>query len=497
MTEAGDRHRGIDSHDRLDRLGPHARLERLCDPGTLELIRGQVESRHGATEARPGDGVVAGIGRVEGRPVACYAQDGAYMAGSLGEAHAETIVRVLELAAKRRSPVVSFIESAGARVQEGTFALDGYAAIFRRNVDLSRKVPQISVVSGVSAGGGCYAPALTDFVVMVQDASLFLTGPGVVREVAGEDVSRAELGGRRVHERNGVCHLVSDCDRASAKDVRTLLSYLPREVGGDLPSAAACAPARSNPGTAVPNRARSVYDVRDVMAGLVDADSVLEIAPRWARSIFTGFARLEGLPVGVIANQPRYLGGVLDSESSQKGARFVEVCDRFGVPLIVLVDTPGFMPGRRQERAGVIRLGATLVHAFAAATVPRVTVILRKAFGGAYITMNARGLGADAVFAWPGAEVGVMGAESAVGVTHGRELAQRGDAVVHRVALASAYSEEHLNVRSAARRGVVDEVIEPAETRQRLVGALRFATGARSREDTSRSEEPLFSEVYG
>jgi acetyl-CoA carboxylase carboxyltransferase component len=456
----------------VERLGPRARLERLCDAGTLELLRGLIQSRHVGTRLSPGDGVVAGIGRVAGRPVACYAQDGRHMAGSLGEAHAETIARVMDIAARGRFPVVSFVESAGARVQEGATALEGYAAIFRRNVDLAGKVPQISVVSGTSAGGGCYSPALTDFVVMTKDASMFLTGPGVLKEVAGEEVSPGELGGHRIHERNGVCHLVADGDHSSVRAAQELLGYLPREVGGELPSAVSIPPLTGDPGVAVPDRSRAVYDVRDVLAGIVDAGSVLEIAPRWARSIFTGLARLGGSPVGIVANQPRYRGGVLDSESSQKGARFVETCDRFGLPLIVLVDTPGFMPGSKQERAGVIRLGATLVRAFAGASVPRITVILRKAFGGAYITMNAKGLGADVVFAWPRAEVGVMGAEAAVGVTHRRELSGQARSEARRRALAKAYAEEHLNVSSAARRGFVDEVIEPVETRQRLTGVL-------------------------
>lgn len=462
------------------RLGARARLESLCDAGTFELLRCQVQPRQTRSATCYSDGVVAGIGRVAGRPVACYAQDWSFLGGSLGEVQAETIAGVMDLAARGRFPVISFIESAGARVQEGVSALQGYAAIFRRNVAMAQAVPQISVISGVAAGGGCYSPALTDFVVMTKEASMFLTGPSVVKAVAGEEIGIIELGGHQVHERNGVCHLVEVDDHSSVAGVRRLLSYLPQEVGGALPMVASIPSLGGDPSAALPKRSATVYDVRDVLAQIIDAESLLEIAPRWARSIFTGFARLGGAPVGVIANQPRYLGGVLDSESSEKGARFVEICDRFGLPLIVLVDTPGFMPGSRQERAGVIRRGAALVRAFAAATVPRVTVIMRKAFGGAYIAMNAKGLGADVVLAWPNAELGVMGAEAAIGILHRRELRSAAEPDLRRRELAAAYAEEHISVSSAARRGSVDEVIEPIETRSRLIGVVQAKMGPRS-----------------
>jgi acetyl-CoA carboxylase carboxyltransferase component len=282
-----------------------------------------------------------------------------------------------------------------------------------------------------------------------------------------------------VHERNGVCHLVAADDRAAVASARALLGYLPQRAGGELPVVPAVAPERSDPGSCVPDRPRSVYDVGGVVAGIVDAGSQLEIAPRWARSIYTAFARLDGRPVGVIANQPRHLGGVLDAESAQKGARFVNTCETFGIPLVVLVDTPGFLPGLAQERAGVIRFGATLVRAFAAATVPRVTVVLRKAYGGAFITMNSKDLGADLVFAWPGAEMGVVGAEPAVGIINRRELAAAVDPVAEQRALAAAYAEEHLGAEVAAAHGFVDEVIEPGETRSRLARALESARRSR------------------
>jgi acetyl-CoA carboxylase carboxyltransferase component len=455
-----------------ERLTPHERLELLCDGGSFEPIRSGVLSPKLGARARAGDGVVGGVGRVDGRPVACYAQDAAYLGGSLGAAHADTINRVLSLAGRSRVPVVGFIESGGARMQEGAAALGGYGRIFRHNVALSGIVPQISVIGGLSAGGGCYSPALTDFVVMTQDAAMFLTGPGVVKDVMGEDVTAAELGGHKVHERNGVCDLVVEDDRAAAQLSRRLLSYLPQHRESGLPRTLAVEPTLPDPGAAVPADPRKVYDVRDAIAGIVDGGSLLEIQPRWARSIVTGFARVDGRPVGVIANQPRWMGGVLDAESSQKGARFVETCDAYGIPLVVLVDTPGFMPGTRQEQAGVIRFGACLVRAFAAATVPRVTVVLRKAYGGAYITMNSKDLGADMVFAWSGAELGVMGAQPAVGIIHRRELAAAADPAAERARLAAAYAEEHLGADVAAAAGFVDEVIEPHETRRRLASVL-------------------------
>ena len=462
------------------RLSPRERLELLCDAGSLELIRTGVTSAKLGPRARAGDGVVGGLGRIDGRPVACYAQDVSFLGGSLGAAHADTIGRVLQLAGRSRVPVVGFIESGGARMQEGTAALAGYGRIFRQNVLLSGLVPQVSIISGLSAGGGCYSPALTDFVVMTRDSAMFLTGPNVVRDVMGEDVSAGELGGVKVHERNGVCDLVVRDDRAAAGISRALLSYLPQHADAGVPQTVAFGPELADPGSAVPGDPRKVYDVRAAIAGIVDEGSLLELAPRWARSIVTGFARIDGRSVGVIANQPSYLGGVLDAESAQKGARFVEMCDTYGIPLVVLVDTPGFMPGTRQEQAGVIRFGATLVRAFAAATVPRVTVVLRKAYGGAFITMNSKDLGADLAFAWPNAEIGVMGAQPAVGIMHRRELAAAEDAVAARTVLAEAYADEHLGAHAAAAGGFVDEVIEPGETRGRLAWALGAMDDRRS-----------------
>jgi acetyl-CoA carboxylase carboxyltransferase component len=357
-------------------------------------------------------------------------------------------------------------------MQEGIAALGGYGRIFKRTVELSGKVPQISIVTGLSAGGGAYSPALTDWVMMTEQSSMFLTGPGVVREALGEVVDAEQLGGSRVHRRNGVCHFVADDDLDASRLARELLGYLPSHSQTTPPLTERRPASGEDPGAIVPAEPRRVYDVRRVIAALVDGGELLEVSAGWARNLVTGFARIDGRTVGVVANQPRYLGGVLDAASSEKGARFVTKCNSFGIPLLVLVDTPGYMPGTRQEGAGVIRLGATFVHAFAQSTVPRITVILRKAFGGAFITMNSKDLGADYVFAWPQAEIGVMGARPAVGVIHRRELAAAEDPEAERDRLAARYAEDQLRAEIAAARGFVDELIAPADTRLRLVWAF-------------------------
>jgi acetyl-CoA carboxylase carboxyltransferase component len=461
------------------RLEPLERLEKLCDPGSLQVVRSRVRSSRLGARAVAGDGVVGATGLIAGRPVACYAQDGRFLGGSLGERHADTIVRVLQTAGRARIPVVAFVESGGARMQEGTAALAGYGRIFRETVALGGLVPQISIVSGASAGGGAYSPALTDLIVMTDDAAIFLTGPGVVREALGEEIDAASLGGPRVHERNGVCHLVEHDEAAAAVRVRELLAYLPTAAGESPPRSAMRAPDLSDPGAAVPLEPRVAYDVRDALAGIVDGGSLLELCPRWARNIVTALARIDGRPVAVVANQPRHLGGVLDAAGSEKAARFVRFCDSFGLPLVVIVDTPGFMPGSRQEQAGVIKHGASLVRAFAAARVPKLTVVLRKSYGGAYITMNSRDLGADLVLAWPSSELGIMGARAAVGIVNRRELRVATDPEAERSRLADAYADEHLRADAAAAEGFVDELVEPAETRARLAGALRTLAGGR------------------
>lgn len=455
------------------------RIEALCDPGSLRAIRTAVTSPS-ARRLKDGDGVTAGAATIGGRPVFVYAQDPTYLGGSLGARHAESIVRVLRLAHESGAPSIGLVQSGGARMDEGAAALEGYGHIFRAHVAAAGWIPQISVIHGTSAGGGCYSPALTDLVVMCERASMFLTGPGVVKEALGEDVTKEQLGGPAVHGRNGVAQLIVADEHDAGRRIRELLAFLPQNSAEAPPRAAPGEPGAEDPGALVPDEARRVYDVGAVARAIADAGSELELAPGWAPSMYTALVRIEGRPVGVIANQPRHLAGVIDSAASEKGAWFVGLCDRFGLPLVVLVDTPGFMPGSREEARGVIRLGAGLVRAFARAGVPKLTVVLRKAFGGAFITMNSRSLGADLVLAWPSAQIGVMAASQAVGVMHGRELADAQDPAARREALAAAYAEEHTTVRVAASAGFVDEVVDPAATRDRIAAALA-ALGTRRR----------------
>jgi acetyl-CoA carboxylase carboxyltransferase component len=454
-----------------------ARIELLCDPGTFRPWRTAV-----------GDGVVAGRGRAAGRPVFCWAQDGSYVGGSLGAAGGETIARTIAAASRAGAPVVGFPHSGGARLQEGVAALNAYGAIFREQA--LAPVPQVSVISGPCAGGAAYSPALGDVTVMCgPEARLFLTGPRIVEEVTRERVSAGELGGPGVQAANGVAHLEAPGAAEGARLVRDLLAHLPATEGGALPLAPAADPAPGDPAEPLPpgegqtlppggTRAAAangrpapspVYDVRDVVRRIVDAGRLLELAPRWAPNLVTALTRLDGSPVGVVANQPRRLGGTIDCAAAEKGAWFVSFCDRFGIPLLVLVDTPGFLPGVRQERDGVIRHGASFLRAFARARVPRVTVTLRQAYGGAYIVMNSRDLGADLSLAWPQARIGVMGARPAVELLERRAIAAGADAAE----LAGAYAGEHLGVEVAAEGGFVDEVIAPADTRDRVMEVLR------------------------
>jgi acetyl-CoA carboxylase carboxyltransferase component len=453
-------------------LDAYGRLEALCDPGSLHVIRSTVLPRRESKRMQEGDGVVGAAGTVAGRPVYCYAQDQSFAGGSLGEAHADTIVRVMELAERAAAPVVGFVASGGARMDDGIAALAGYGRIFRHNVRLSGKVPQISVISGVSAGGGSYSPALTDFVVMTEGSAMFLTGPGIVREVMGEDVDAADLGGPGVHSHNGVSQFVAADDLDAIQTVRDLLSFLPQHAGETPPIGPPHAVRPLDPGALVPDSARKVYDIRGVIQTLVDGGDLLEVSERWARNMVTAFVRIEGRPVGVIANQPWFLGGVIDAAAAQKASRFVRTCNAFGLPLVVLVDTPGFLPGTKQEQAGVIRHGAKLLHAFAEAVVPKVTVVLRKAYGGAYICMNSKDLGADLSLAWPDAEIGIMGSKQAVGIVHKRALAESDEPEAERDRLADVYADEHVSAAVAAREGFVDELVEPHETRRRLAAAI-------------------------
>ncbi|HEU4974409.1 MAG TPA: carboxyl transferase domain-containing protein [Baekduia sp.] len=439
--------------------GARARLELLFDAGTFRPIRTAV-----------GDGVLSGSGRVQGRAVVAWAQDGSFKGGSLGTAGGETIARTIARADALGVPVVGFPHSGGARLQEGVAALTAYGAIFRAQATAT--VPMISVVSGPCAGGAAYSPALGDFTVMTQEAVMFLTGPKIIERVTRESVTSAELGGPKVQGANGVAQLVARDDVHAAELVRELLLVLPGRVGESPPLVPPGAPPVTDPSAPLPASERQVYDVRDVAAALLDRGALLELSPRWARNLVVGFGHLEGRPVGVIANQPRHLGGCLDADASEKGSWFVDLCDRFRIPLVVLADTPGYLPGTRQEAAGVLRHGAGLLRAFGRATVPRVTVTLRQAYGGAHIVMNSRDLGATLTLAWPGSRIGVMGARQAVELVRRREIAAGADAQ----ALADAYAAEHLPVRVAAAAGFVDEVVAPSDTRDRIAHELELAS---------------------
>ncbi|HZB30342.1 MAG TPA: acyl-CoA carboxylase subunit beta [Streptosporangiaceae bacterium] len=453
------------------------RIEVLADAASFEEFGSRGRHRvtaFGMAERRPaGDGVVTGTARVAGRAVGMFAQDPKIMGGSLGELHANKIVRVLDHVERAAVPVVGLLDSGGARIQEGVASLDGYGAIFRRNVQLSGRVPQISVVLGACAGGAVYSPALTDIVIMSEGARMFLTGPKVVKAVTHEDVTPIELGGSAVHSRtSGVAHLVGADPESAIRLAAHVLGYLPDSCWVAPPRRAPVDPAEL---PALPADPRRAYDVRGVIKAVVDGDSFLELQAGFARNIVIGLARVAGRAVGVVANQPLHKAGTLDIESSEKAARFVRMCDAFGLPLVVLVDTPGFLPGTAQEKRGIIRKGAKLLYAFSEATVPRVTVVLRKAFGGGYIVMNSRSLGADAVFAWPDAELAVIGPDGAVDVVWRREL----DREPHRRdELVARYRAEVTAASFSAERLSVDEIIEPGRTRHVVAAALRSLAGA-------------------
>ena len=467
-------------------LDTAARVATLVDPDTFTELGSMARHRShafGMQARRPaGDGVRTGTARVDGRPVAVFAQDPAVLGGSLGETHADKISALLDLAERGRMPVVGLLDSGGARIQEGVGALDGYGRIFRRNVALSGRVPQVSVVLGPCAGGAAYSPALTDVVIMARGrAHMFLTGPKVVQAVTAEDVTAEELGGADVHgEASGVAHLIA-ADTAHALELASaVLSYLPSSCWA-LPPVIAGAPPAHVPH--VPEDPRRPYDVRGVIEGIADLGSFLELHAGFARNVVVGFARLDGHAVGVVASQPAHLAGCLDIPASEKAARFVRMCDAFGLPIVTLVDVPGFMPGSGQEADGIIRKGAKLLYAYAEATVPRLTVVLRKSFGGAYIVMGSKSLGADAVFSWPGAQLAVLGAEAAVDLVFRREIEaapeRRGELVLQ-------YETEVMSAEAAAERLSVDEIIAPEDTRDvlcRMLASLRAGHVPRFRHD--------------
>ncbi len=480
----------VGKHRASGKLTARERMEALFDPGTFTEIDPFVTHRvttFGLGDRRvPGDGVVTGWGEIDGRPVCGFAQDATVFGGALGEAHAMKIVKIMETARKAGVPILGLNDSGGARIQEGVMSLGGYGEVFFRNVTLSGVVPQISLILGPCAGGAVYSPAITDFVIMAKGmGQMFITGPDVVRAVTGEEVSAEHLGGADTHARvSGVSHLTAESDREAIALARRLLSYLPLNNLEEPPIATATDPPPTAAGElsgVVPTDSNAPYDVRAVIDRVLDPGSFLEIQPEWATNIVVGFARLAGQSIGVVANNPAQLAGTLDIHASTKAARFVRFCDAFNVPLLTFVDVPGFLPGTAQEFGGIIRHGAKLLYAYAEATVPMMTVILRKAYGGAYDVMCSKHLGGDLNFAWPTAEIAVMGAEGAVNILFRRQIDAAPPATREavRAKKVAEYHEEFLNPYLAAERGYIDDVIDPSETRPRLIAGLRMLASKR------------------
>lgn len=455
------------------------RAEALCDPASFNELAPFRRARSANGAAPDGDGVVTGWGMIAGRLTVIVAHDFSFAGGSIGGAFAEKVTRAQRLALERRCPVVYLNDSGGARIHEGIEALHGCGQIMALNVVARREIPQISVILGPCAGAAAYSPALTDWTIMVAGQSqMFLTGPEVVRAATGELIDPEALGGAVLHTReSGVAHLdATDEDEALAM-TRRLLSYLPQAAGAELSERLSAPPPPARAAALadiVPARPGTPFDMRAVLGGVVDAGVLFDLMPGFGQSVITGLARLDGVPVGVVASQPGRRGGILEGRTATKGARFVDFCGRFGLPIITFVDVPGFLPGSNEERRGIITHGAALLAAYVEARGPKLTVIVRKAYGGAYIAMGSRSLGADHTWAWPGAEVAVMGPEAAVGLLNRRDLAAASDPQARRRELAAAYRATVTSPFVAAEAGIIDEVILPEETRERLVSALRF-----------------------
>jgi acetyl-CoA carboxylase carboxyltransferase component len=479
----------IARHHGRGRMTARERLTLLLDKGSfreVDMFVTHTSNDFGLGEQKfAGDGVVTGYGMINGRLVFVYSQDFTVFGGSVSRTHAQKICKIMDMAMKNGAPIVGLNDSGGARIQEGVLALAGYADIFYRNVIASGVVPQISVIMGPCAGGAVYSPAITDFVIMVKDTShMFVTGPDVIKTVTHEDVTFEELGGASVHSsKSGVAHFAAENEDDALFIVQQLVEHLPSNNMQDPPTS----PNSDDPlreslelDSIVPDNPNKPYDMKTVIKHIADNGHFMEVHEHWAPNIIVGFARLAGRPVGIVAQQPMVLAGVLDVEASQKSARFVRFCDAFNVPLVVLEDVPGFMPGITQEHTGIIRHGAKLLYAFAEATVPKITVITRKAYGGAYCVMNPRHLGADMVFAWPTAEIAVMGPEGAVNVIFRRDIDKAEDPVVRKGELVSDYRERFANPYVAASAGFIDNVIEPRETRARLINALEMLRNKQS-----------------
>ena len=475
--------RAVARQHEAGKLTARERIDTLLDQGSFNEIDQFV--KHQSTgfgiedKKPPGDAVVTGHGTIDGRPVFVFAEDFTVFGGSLGKVVADKICKILDMALDTGSPVIGLKDSGGARIQEGVSSLDGYGRIFERNVRASGVIPQISVIMGPCAGGAVYSPALTDFVFQVEKTShMFITGPDVIKAVTGEDVTMDDLGGAGAHaSKSGVTHFVYPTGKDALEAVRYLLSYLPRN-NMELPPYYAPGDRSDRFDDAldaiIPDESNQPYDMRMVIESVLDSEEFLEVHDQWARNIIVGFGRLDGHAVGVVANQPSVLAGTLDIAASEKAARFVRFCDAFNIPLLTFVDVPGFLPGVDQEHGGIIRHGAKLLYAFCEATVPRITVITRKAYGGAYLVMNSRGIRADLVFAWPSAEIAVMGAQGAVNIIHRRELSSADDVEERRQELIDDYERRFNNPYVAAELGLVDEIIEPRETRVKLIRAMEM-----------------------
>jgi propionyl-CoA carboxylase beta chain len=487
-AEVGGGANRVEKQHASGKMTARERVHFLLDESTFQEFDKLVEHRSKdfgmENEIYPGDGVITGHGSIDGRKIFVFAQDFTVFGGSLSETHAEKICKVMDMAMRVGAPLVGLNDSGGARIQEGVVSLGGYADIFLRNTLASGVVPQISCIMGPCAGGAVYSPAITDFNIMVKDTSyMFITGPDVIKTVTHEDVTKEELGGASTHNaKSGVAHFSADSDEHALQMVRELLSFLPSNNLDDPPRLASSdSPDRVEPklNSIVPDESNKPYDIREVIDLIADEGHFFEVHRDFARNIVVGFARLDGRPVGIVANQPAYLAGVLDIDSSIKGARFVRFCDCFNLPIVTFEDVPGFLPGISQEHGGIIRHGAKLLYAYAEATVPKVTVITRKAYGGAYCVMGSKHIRTDINFAWPTAEIAVMGAEGAVDILYRRELAEASDKVSARRSRVNELEDKFASPYVAAERGFVDEVIEPAQTRVKLIRALALLENKR------------------
>ena len=467
------------------KLTARERIAKFLDPGSFEeldmFVRHRCSDLGMDKQELPGEGVVTGHGTVEGRQVFVYAQDFTTMGGSLGEMHAKKICKVMDLALKTGAPCIGINDSGGARIQEGVDALSGYGQIFYRNVISSGVIPQISVIMGPCAGGAVYSPALTDFVFMVKGSNMFITGPQVIKSVTGEDVTAEKLGGALTHNQtSGVAHFMCEDEDQTFYMIRKLLSYLPSNNLEEAPMGdAAQVGLVQSLNSIVPSEPNKSYDVRDIIAGFVDAGDFFEVQALYAMNIVVGFARVAGQSIGIIANQPKVLAGCLDINASDKAARFIRFCDAFNVPVVNIVDVPGFLPGTNQELGGIIRHGAKLLYAYSEATVPKISLIVRKSYGGAYLAMCSRDLGADYVAAWPNAEIAVMGPDGAANIIFRKEIEGAEDKNAKRKEKIDEYRNTFANPYVAASRGYIDDVIDPAETRMKIARALEMLSSKR------------------